>query len=317
MNLKQWRWISRRISVMIFSLLFVTLLSFILMRLSPIDPAAAYVMRNSAIVTEEQIAEARIELGLDKPFMIQYFTWVKNGLCGEFGISLASGKPVLTELSKSIPITLCVVAISAVLMIIGVLLFGSLQYLVRESLVGKFLTVLSIIGISIPAFYFAILFINYFAFKFSFISVTGNMGLMKYLPAALCLSVCGVAFYSQMLAGSLEREMDDDYAFFARCRGLKEGRILFFHALPHAVTDLVPSFAQMIGLCLAGAAIVERVFSLTGLGYLMIDSVVKRDAPVIHASVLFLAIMLALLDFIARILQWFLRWDIRIKEAEE
>ncbi len=316
MNAKQWRYVSRRISVMIFSLLFVTLLSFMLMRLSPVDPAAAYVMRNSPIVTDEQIAEARIELGLDKPLAIQYVTWIKDALCGEFGNSLASGKPVLMELSKSIPVTLCVVAVSAVLMIMGVLLFGCLQYLTRESLTGKLLTVLSIIGISIPPFYLAILFIQYFAFRFNFISVTGNVGLMKYLPAALCLSICGIAFYSQMLAGSLEREMNEDYSFFARCRGLKEERILFFHALPHAVTDLVPNFVQMIGLCLAGAAIVERVFSLPGLGYLIIDSVVNRNAPVIHASVLFLAIMLVLLDLAATILQWYLRRDIRTEEAK-
>lgn len=206
LKVKQWRYMARRISVMIFSLLFVTLLSFMLMRLSPVDPAAAYVMRNSAIVTEEQITAARIELGLDKPLAIQYFTWVKDALGGEFGISLASGKPVLTELSKSIPVSLRVVGVSAVLMISGVLLFGCLQYLTRERLAGKALTVLSIIGISIPAFYLALLFIQYFAFQSDFISVTGNTGLMKYLPAALCLSVGGAAFYSQMLAGSLEKK---------------------------------------------------------------------------------------------------------------
>lgn len=111
--------------------------------------------------------------------------------------------------------------------------------------------------------------------------------------------------------------MNEDYVFFARCRGLKEERILLFHALPHAVIDLVPNFAQMIGLCLAGAAIVERVFSLPGLGYLIVHSVINRDAPLIHASVLFLAIMLVLLDFAATILQWYLRRDIRIKEAKE
>lgn len=300
---------------MIFSLLFVTLLSFILMRLSPVDPATAYVMRNSPIVTEEQIVQARIVLGLDKPFIIQYCTWVKNAFCGKFGMSLASGKPVLSELLKSVPVSLCVVAISSFLMIIGVLLFGCLQYYMGESILGKLLTVLCIIGVSIPSFYLGILFIQYFAFKSHFISVTGNTGFMRYFPAALCLSVSGIAFYSQMLAGSLEKEMKEDYAFFARYRGLKEERILFFHALPHAVIDLVPNFAQMIGFCLAGAAIVERVFSLPGLGDLIIDSVVKRDAPIIHASVLFLAIMFVLLDFAATTLQCYLRCDIRIKEA--
>lgn len=83
--------------------------------------------------------------------------------------------------------------------------------------------------------------------------------------------------------------MNEDYVFYARCRGLKESRILLCHALPHAVTNLVPSFMQMLGLCMAGAAIVERIFSLPGLGYLIIDSVIKRDSPVIHVAVLVLA----------------------------
>ena len=90
-----------------------------------------------------------------------------------------------------------------------------------------------------------------------------------------------------------------------------EGRILLFHAFPHAVVDLLPSFAQMLGLCLANAAIVERVFSLSGLGYLIIDAVVKRDSPVIHAAVLVLALTLVLLDTAAELLQYGLRSDMR------
>ena len=130
-------------------------------------------------------------------------------------------------------------------------------------------------------------------------------------PVALCLSVLGICFYGQMLAASLEREMEQDYAMYLRCRGLREGRILLFHAFPHAVVDLLPSFAQMLGLCLANAAIVERVFSLSGLGYLIIDAVVKRDSPVIHAAVLVLALTLVLLDTAAELLQYGLRSDMR------
>ena len=93
--------------------------------------------------------------------------------------------------------------------------------------------------------------------------------------------------------------------------GCRIRRILLFHAFPHAVVDLLPSFAQMLGLCLANAAIVERVFSLSGLGYLIIDAVVKRDSPVIHAAVLVLALTLVLLDTVAELLQYALRSDIR------
>ena len=165
--------------------------------------------------------------------------------------------------------------------------------------------------LSLAGFYLGTAFIDLFAVRLGWISVSGNSGFARYFPVALCLSVLGICFYGQMLAASLEREMEQDYAMYLRCRGLQDGRILLFHAFPHAVVDLLPSFAQMLGLCLANAAIVERVFSLSGLGYLIIDAVVKRDSPVIHAAVLVLALTLVLLDTVAELLQYALRSDMR------
>lgn len=302
-----------KLIAIILTLLFVTLLSFLLMRLSPIDPATAYVKRNSAIATPEQIEQARVLLGLDKPLYQQYIRWVGNAVTGEFGISLGTGHPVLYEMLKAVPITLCVVGFAAIIMTIGIFLVGSILYLAKNNFIAKIVSCGNIIGISIPAFYLGILFLNVFAVKFGFISVTGNKGFMKYFPAALCLSVSGICFYSEMLVGSLKREMNEDYANFFRYQGLPEGYILIRHALPHAMIDFIPSFAQTLGLCLAGAAIVERVFSLPGLGYLIIDSVIKRDAPLIHATVLFLALMLVILDIFADLLQSLLQKNKYIK----
>ena len=186
-----------------------------------------------------------------------------------------------------------------------------LGYLWRQKAGGMILSFLTMIGISVPGFYLGTAFIDLFAVRLGWISVSGNSGFARYFPVALCLSVLGICFYGQMLAASLEREMEQDYAMYLRCRGLQDGRILLFHAFPHAVVDLLPSFAQMLGLCLANAAIVERVFSLSGLGYLIIDAVVKRDSPVIHAAVLVLALTLVLLDTVAELLQYALRSDIR------
>lgn len=304
----------QKVIVMFLSVFFVTILSFLLMRLSPIDPATAYVMRSSPIVTQEQINEARVLLGMDKPLLIQYVLWVKDAFFCNFGISLSNGQPVISELLKAIPISLTVVFIATIIMVFGVISLGCLQYLARNNILGKIIYILNIVGISIPPFYLAIVFVNYFAFKYNLLSVTGNVGIMKYLPCAICLAVSGIGFYSQMLAKRLEEEMNEDYIFFARCRGLKEIRIMIYHALPHVIIDLIPNFAQMIGLCLAGAAVVERVFSLPGFGYLIIDSVISRDSPIIHASVLFLAIALVILDFIATMIQRNFRKDIYEKD---
>lgn len=309
MNLHIGKYILRKLAVVVLTLLLVTLLSFLLMRLSPIDPATAYVKRNSAIVSEEQIEQARIQLGMDRPLSSQYLNWVKSALLGDYGISLGTGKPVAEEMAKSIPITMSVVAYCGVFMIIGVLVVGSLGYIWTGKIYGKILSLISIIAISTPPFYFAINLLDTFAVRLGWIQVSGNSGLAKYVPVALCLSFFGIGFYGELLASTLRQEMSQDYILFSRCRGISESRLLLCHALPHAVINLLPSFAQMLGLSLANAAIIERIFSLSGLGYLIVDSVIKRDSPVIHASVLFLALMLVLFDTVANILQQVLRKD--------
>lgn len=311
------KYIVRRLAAVMLTIIVVTLLSFVLMRLSPIDPATAYVKRNSAMVTQAQIDEATIMLGLDKPLPIQYVNWIWNALHMDFGISLGTGNSVVTELVKTVPVTLKVVALSGAIMTIGVFIVGALSYMWRNRIGGTVLSILTMIGISVPGFYFATAFIDIFAVKLGWIRVTGNSGFARYFPVALCLSILGICFYGQMLAASLEREMKQDYAMYARYRGLSEWRILLCHALPHAAVDLLPSFAQMLGLSLANAAIIERVFSLSGLGYLIVDAVVKRDSPVIHAAVLALALALILLDSLAELIQYALRSDIRIKGAAE
>lgn len=307
------RYIIRKIAIVILTVFVVTLLSFLLMRLSPIDPATAYVKRNSAIVTQEQIDKARVMLGLDKPLLLQYFDWVRNAVCMDFGISLGTGNPVANELAKTVSVTLKVVALSGIMMSIGALAVGTLGYLGRNRIWGTLLSLLTMVGISVPGFYLGTAFIDIFALKLGWLSVLGNTGIAKYFPVALCLSVCGICFYGQMLASSLEREMEQDYAMYARCRGLSEGYILIFHGLPHAIVDLLPSFAQMLSLCLANVAIVERVFSLPGFGYLIVDAVVKRDSPIIHGAVLILALVLVVLDSFTELLQYILRSDMRAK----
>ncbi|MGL5437654.1 MAG: ABC transporter permease [Lachnospiraceae bacterium] len=292
------------------TLLLVTLFSFLLMRLSPIDPAEAYVKRNSALVTEERIEAARVELGLDKPLYVQYVNWMRNALRLDFGISLGSGHTVLHEVQKALPTTISIVVWAALFTIAGVLGLGFLEYILNDRLGGKVLCSLGILGISIPAFYFSTAFLNLFALKWKMISVAGNTGAARYVPAALCLSISGICFYAQMLSNALIREMEQDYCVFAKCRGLAEGRILVFHALPHVLVDLLPNFAQMLGLCFAGAAIVERVFSQFGIGYLIIDSVIARDAPVTHAAVLILASVLVMMDFLAEVFQKVLKREL-------
>lgn len=282
----------------------VSLLSFLLMRLSPIDPTAAYVMRSSAIVTQDQIEEARLLLGMDKPLFVQYGQWLMDLARGDLGISMSTGQPVIKEMMAALPVSLKVVGLSTCMMAIGSVCLGILQYLLRHRWPGKLLRLLSVVGIALPPFYIGIIFLNKVMVTSSVFSVAANTGIMRYLPSSLCLSVAGMAFYGQLLGSRLEDEMEKNYIYFARSRGLTDLKLILSHALPSGIIDLVPSFTQMIGLVIAGAVVVERIFSLPGFGHVIIDSVIKRDAPMIHASVLILAIILVLLNFIAEMIQY-------------
>lgn len=285
------------------TLAFVTMLSFVLMRVTPIDAATAYVQRNTKLITEEQIREVRRELGLDKPLVVQYRDWAVGILQGDFGNSLYDGRPVAEKLGESLPTTLSIVGLSAVVMVIGIILLGVLAYLFRRNFIGSMILILCVFGTSIPPFCTAIGYLDIFAVKLGLMSVQGNEGVWKYFPAAFCLSVLGICLYSQMLAKGIEHQMNEDWAMYSRCRGISEKRILWCHALPNAAVEILPSFMQVLGLFMAGSSVVEIVFSLPGLGNEIVHSVVHRDSPMLHAEMLVMAAAFVTCSLISDILQ--------------
>lgn len=290
---------------MLLTLLVVTVLSFLLVRLSPVDPAEAYARRSFAAFSydEADMAALRARMGLDQPLIVQNGTWVMDALHLDFGESFVSGQPVFEKVTTAIGITVRIVLLSGVLQAVGILALGPLLYVARDRFSGRLLHFLCIAGVSIPSFFFASSYLDLFAVKFGLTSVAGSTGLVRYLPPAICIAIGCIALFSPMLAGRLRQEMAQDAAFYARARGLSERIILFRYALPDAVAAILPSFCQMLGLCMAGSAIVERVFSLPGLGYLIIDSVLYRDSPVIHATILFLAFSLVVFDILSDLLR--------------
>jgi ABC-type dipeptide/oligopeptide/nickel transport system permease component len=273
------------------------------MRLSPIDPATAYAKRNTPNPTQEQIAALRVQMGLDKPLPIQYGMWLEDALRLDFGKSLLNGKDALQETAQVLPVTLGVVLLSSLLQIVGAVFLGGLLYLLKGRISGWVLKLIALCFVSIPAFYIANVYLNFFAVQTGIISVTENTGFFRYFHPALCLSIPYIAFYGRLLYTALCKEMGEDYAFYARCRGLSEARILVRHAVPHAFIALLPNFMQSIGLTMAGAAFVERIFSLPGLGYLVIDSVMHRDSPVVHLCVLVLALALVFFNVVSDLLR--------------
>ena len=279
------------------------MISFVLMQLSPVDAAVALLRRNQAVVTEERLEQVREEMGLNAPLPVQYFRWLKGALRLDFGVSYLNNKAVLGLTMTAFAFTAKVILLAGVLEAGVIILLGSLCYACRKRIAGHILSALCFAAISIPPFFLASSFIDIFAMKLGWITVVGNVGLMRYLPAALCFAIGTSAFFAPLLATSIEKEMGLDSAYYARCRGLPERRILLRYALPTALVSILPSFFQMLALSMAGAIIVEQVFSLPGLGYLIMSGVTNRDPPVIHATILLLALCLSVFNILGDVLR--------------
>lgn len=288
------KYFCKKILEVIFTIFFVTLLSFLLMRMGTIDPATAYAKRSIGNPTIEQIEQIKVKLGFDKPLIVQYTKWLWGVAHLDFGSSLENGRPVWDKISLALPQTLQIVILSAIIQIVGIIFISSIFFLIPYRLPQKILKLLCVIGISVPSFYVATAYLDYFAVKKNIISVSGNTSGLAYLSPALCLGIFCISFYVPMLSDALKKENCEDYAFYARSRGFSESHILFEHILPRAVLGLVPSFMLNVGLCLVDAMIIEQIFSVPGFGYLIVNAVLERDSPMIHAAIFFLALILLL-----------------------
>lgn len=298
------KYILKKLIELIFTLFFVTLLSFLLMRLSPVDPATAYAKRMIGSPTLEQIERIRLELGFDKPLLVQYGRWGVGLFHFDLGTSLANGHEVWVEIAKAFPKTLSIVFLASLFQIVVIAVISCLFFLLPWKPSKNILRAVCILGVSIPSFYLATVYLDFFAVKKSLISVAGKTSFFSYISPAICIGVFGASFYIPMLMDALERESDEDYAFYARCRGLSENRLLFFHFLPRAAVGFIPNFLQSIGLTLANATIIEQIFSIPGFGYLIVNHVLDRDTPMIHAEVFFLALAIVLCNITADLIQW-------------
>lgn len=283
------------------TIILVTLLSFILVNLSKVDPATAYCQRQY-IISEEKINEVKETMGLNKPIIEQYKIWAINILKGDFGISYVSGKPVRPELFQAMTYTTKIVLLATLIQGLGSLIFGYMFYIFRSRPLGKVFHIVSILGISIPSFIIAGSILEIFANYLGIIKISGNEGLAKYLPAAISFSISGIAYFGKLLMTNIENLMKGKDVFYARTLGLTEREILKYFIMKRAILILLPSFMQMMAMCFAGSILVEQVFGLPGIGGLIIDSVLMRDAPTIYGIILLLGITFVLFDTMANLI---------------
>ena len=282
---------AKQLGQFIVTLFGITFLTFCLTYLAPGDPVTMLLETADTIVSQETIDETRAQLGLDKPFIVQYANWVVHAAQGDLGMSYSAKKPVVDRMLESLPGTLALAGTALVFTIVYALPAGILSAYNRNKWIDYILRSLSFIGVSMPTFWLGLVLIYIFGLKLGLVPIASSRVTATgvILPAITLAVVVGSKYMRQVRLVILE-EMQKDYVIGARARGVSETKILFSHILPNAVLPLITILGVLIGWLLGGVAVVEMVFAWPGLGNMAIYAITMRDYPLILGFVLWVAI---------------------------
>lgn len=294
-------------------LFLVSIISFFIIRLSPVDPLGE--LRLNPSISQETLKAEQQRLGLDKPKIVQYGLWLKSFLKGDLGVTV-TGEKVSVKLMERIPNTLLLTTVVILLTWLAGIPLGIYAALYWKEPADRILTVVTSIGMAIPSFFFALLLLI-FAVKTSWFPTGGMTSynfsslspLHKIIDIAHHLVLPVIVLFTISLSG-LQRQMrgnlldvlGSDYVKFARAKGLSENKVVYKHALRNAINPMVTLLGFEFASLLSGAALTEYVFQYPGLGRLILEAVMKSDINLVMASLMMGTIMLVAGNLIADIL---------------
>ena len=296
----------QRLGLGLLTLLVVSLLIFASVELLPGDLAEEILGQGA---TEETVAAMRRELGLDQPAYVRYFTWLGGAVTGDFGSSLANGREIGELIGGRLANTLFLAGYAAAIAVPLALTLGILAALYRDTLFDRGINALTLTSISFPEFFVAYILILFFSIKAgafpSLVNLPPGAGLIDHLYRAflpaITLTLVVTAHMMRMTRASIINLMASPYIEMARLKGAMPARIVLHHALPNAIAPIVNVVALNLAYLITGVVVVEVVFVYPGLGQLLVDSVSKRDIPVVQAACLIFAATYILLNLTADI----------------
>ncbi|MBT3368045.1 MAG: ABC transporter permease [Nitrospina sp.] len=311
------RFLARRLFLTFFLLGCLSIIVFFAIRAIPGDMVQVMLGPGA---NEAAITALRKSYGLDKPLIIQYSIWLVKVLQGDMGESLRMGKPVLEEILTRFPVTLELITMAMGIALLIAFPFGVICAVKQNTWVDHLLRPISIFGLSIPDFWWAVMFIiiisNYLPqfYVFGYASMFEDLGmnLKAVLPAAISLGIVEAAVTMRFIRSSLVEVLKADYITTARAKGLTETVTIGKHAIRNSLIDVITVIGLQMGALLSGAVLVEIVFGLPGLGRMTLDAVFQRDYPMVQGSVLFIAGFFILINLLVDILYSVLDPRIRV-----
>jgi peptide/nickel transport system permease protein len=296
-------YILRRLAATIPVLFTVAVMVFLMLRLTPGDPAAIIAGDNA---TTQQILDIRTKLGLEQPILQQFFIWLGGLLRGELGESFFFRKTVFELISERIEPTLSLAFLTIVLAVVIAIPLGVVAAYKQGTWIDRIVMGFSVIGFSVPVFVIGYLLIYIFAIKLGWFPVQGYQrignGIWPWFRSlvlpAFTLSVIYVALIARMTRTSVLEVLSEDYIRTARAKGQTEMKVLFQHALKNAAVPIVTVVGIGVALLIGGVVVTESVYSIPGLGRLTVDAVLARDFPVIQAIILAFSLVYVLINLL-------------------
>lgn len=278
----------KRILAMIPVFLGITLLIFTLLYFTPGDPAR---MLLGDLATEAEVQELREDLGLNDSFLERYIRYMRDLLRGDLGISYVSKMSVLDEIKARLPVTARVAFLVLIFSIIVGIPAGIISAIKQYSWVDNLVRVLSLLGITMPAFWLALLLVLLFSVNLGWLPASGLYGPLYYIMPVISISAVPVSTIARTTRSSMLEVIRSDYIRTARAKGQKERVILVKHALTNALIPILTIIGIIFAGGLGGAVVNEQVFAIPGLGKMMVDAIKARNYPLVQGSVLVLAVL--------------------------
>ncbi len=288
-----------RLLQMLVVLIGISILTFLLTYLSPGDPVRNMYTSAGIMPTEELIQATRDEMGLNDPFVTQYFRWIGNCLKGDFGKSYSLNKPVVQLLAARLWPTLKLTLMSMALMLIVAVPLGVLSAVHKNKPIDYIVRAITFFGVSIPNFWVGLLLILFFCVKLRLFPVVSSGGTFKDLVLpAVTLAIAMSAKYTRQVRTAVLEELSSDYVVGARARGVKESKILWGNVFPNSLLPLITMLGLSIGSLLGGTSVVEVIFSYPGLGNLAVNAITSADYFLVQGYVLWVAVIYMVINLL-------------------
>lgn len=286
------KYVIKRLIQLIPIILGITFLSFAMMRLAGSDAITQMYTNSGAVVSEDIIEQAKARLGLDKPFIVQYFIWLGGMLRGDMGNSYVTGKPVFETLMSKLPSTLFLTLTSVIVTVAVAIPLGIWAAVKQNKVTDYVIRFLTFIGNSLPNFFIALLLLDIFAIRLKLLPVLSTgIDFSSVIMPTLTLGISMASKYTRQVRAAVLDELGKDYVVGARARGVRGRVVLWGSVLRSSLLTIVTLLGMSIGSLLGGTAIIESIFMWDGIGKLAVDSITVRDYPIIQGYVVWMAII--------------------------